>query len=57
MKQIDTLSVPQVARRLGCSHRYAYALVRSGKLKAKRTCGRWLVSVAEVEAFLRRGGR
>ena len=46
----------ELARALGISRTYAYALVRSGRIRALRVGSRWLVPVREVDDFLVRKG-
>jgi excisionase family DNA binding protein len=50
----DFLTVPAVARKLGCTLRYVYDLLYAGRLKADKVGGRWQIPVAEVEARLRK---
>lgn len=51
--QKEFFSVPQAARRLGCTLGYVYDLLYAGRLKAKKVAGRWRIPVAEVEARLK----
>jgi excisionase family DNA binding protein len=56
MKQENELTPVEAARRLGIGLDYLYALLWTGKLKARKIAGRWRIPVAEVEARLRRRG-
>jgi len=47
-RQNSELSVAEAARKLGVGLQYAYTLIYSGRLKARRVNGRWLVSSQAV---------
>lgn len=47
-QQKETLSVVEAAKRLNVEVNYAYALVRSGRLDARKTDGKWLVPADAV---------
>lgn len=49
----EKLSAVDAARRLGVGLDYLYSLLWSGKLPAKKTCGRWYIPAAAVEARLK----
>ncbi len=48
------ISVAEAARQLGVGLQYAYALIYSGRLAARRVNGRWLVPLAAVRERKRR---
>lgn len=50
MKSTKTLSVPAAARKLGCTLKYVYDLVYSGRMKAEKVAGRWHIPMSEIEA-------
>lgn len=50
----EFLSVPEAARKFGCTLGYVYDLLYADRLKAEKVAGRWQISVAEVEARLRK---
>ena len=50
----NSLSVPEVARKLGFTLKYVYDLVYAGKLKAEKVAGRWKIPVSEVNALAAR---
>lgn len=50
----EFFSVPEAARKLGCTLGYVYDLVYAGRLKAEKIAGRWRIPVAEVEVRLRK---
>lgn len=52
----EFLSVPEAARKLGCTLGYVYDLLYAGRLKAEKAAGRWQIPIAEVEARLRKRG-
>jgi Helix-turn-helix domain len=45
---------PKAAADIGLGHQNVYALVRSAKLPARRRGNRWLVAVADLDAFIER---
>jgi excisionase family DNA binding protein len=54
MKNPKFLSVPEAARRLGCSLKFIYDLTYAGKLGAEKVAGRWRIPFAKVEARRRK---
>ncbi len=57
MVQGESFGIPAVARRLGCTLKYVYDLVYSGRLPAQKICGLWQISAEAVEAHLKRRGQ
>ncbi len=53
MTERKTLTLPEVAQRLGMPYRAAYDLVLTGKLPAERTGRSFLVREEELERYLR----
>ena len=47
------LTVSQASRTLGITLDYVYRLIYSGKLVARKSEGRWLIPVADVESRLK----
>ena len=54
MKNQKFLTVPEAARRLGCSLKFVYDLVYAGKLGAEKVEGRWRIPLAAIEARRRK---
>ena len=50
------MTVAQTARTLGIAIGYVYALIWSGKLRAKKVNGQWRVSAEDVAARLKSRG-
>lgn len=50
--QKATMSVTEFAKWIGISRSLAYQLVKTGEVPAIRLSGRWLIPVAEAQAFL-----
>ena len=50
MKNQKFLTVPEAARRLGCSLKFVYDLVYAGKLGAEKVEGRWRIPLAAIDA-------
>lgn len=48
-----TIGIAETARRLRVGLAYAYSLIWSGKLVAEKKEGRWQISVAAVEDYIR----
>jgi len=44
------LTVSQASRTLGITLDYVYRLIYAGKLAARKSEGRWLIPVADVES-------
>ena len=47
------LTVSQASRTLGITLDYVYRLIYSGKLVARKSEGRWLIPVSDVESRLK----
>lgn len=47
------LTVSQASRTLGITLDYVYRLIYSGKLVARKSEGRWLIPVSNVESRLK----
>ena len=56
MSSEQTIDVREAARRLGVSLKNIYDLVWSGRLKADKVDGKWLISAPAVEARLKQRG-
>jgi excisionase family DNA binding protein len=52
----ETMSIVEAAKQLNVEVNYAYALARSGRLKARKDGRQWLVSAKAVEERLDRLG-
>jgi len=48
-RQPSEFSVAEAARKLGVGLQYTYTLIYSGRLRARRVQGRWLVSAEGVD--------
>ena len=57
MKNAKFLTVPEAARRLGCTIKYIYDLCYSGRLKAEKVTGRWRIPVNEIQDRLKQRGQ
>jgi excisionase family DNA binding protein len=58
MKQKNSeLSVPAVARQLGCSLKWIYDLIYCGKMSATKVAGRWRIPAGAVAERLKRRGQ
>lgn len=49
------IGVGQAAKILGCSRQYVFALVQTGRLKASKFLGRWLISETALEGITLKG--
>jgi excisionase family DNA binding protein len=56
MNSSKVLSVREAAQRLGCTLKYVYDLLYSGRLPAQKSGQQWRIPVAAVEARLRQRG-
>jgi excisionase family DNA binding protein len=54
MKIEATFTVPETARRLGCTTKYVYDLLYSGLIRATKRDGRWEIPVKAVDDRLAR---
>ena len=52
---LKLFSLPELQAILGCSYRSLQRYVQSGKLKGTKCCGKWRVSKAELERFIKAG--
>ena len=50
---MEKIKLIDVARRTGFSYQWIYHQVWEGKLKAHKVAGRWLISEAEAERFIK----
>jgi excisionase family DNA binding protein len=46
------ITVPELAKRLGCSIPYAQALIRKGKIRGRKGARGWVATTVAVEAYL-----
>jgi excisionase family DNA binding protein len=46
------ITVPELAKRLGCSIPLAQALIRKGKIRGRKAARGWVTTTAAVEAYL-----
>ena len=46
------ITVPELAKRLGCSIPHAQALVRSGKIRGRKVTRGWVTTPAAVDAYI-----
>jgi excisionase family DNA binding protein len=46
------ITVPELAKRLGCSVPHAQALIRTGKIRGRKVARGWVTTPAAVEAYL-----
>lgn len=53
MNSSREISVPELAKRLGCNIPRAQALVRTGRIPGCKTARGWVTTVAAVEKYLR----
>ena len=56
MNSPKVLSVREAARRLGCTLKYIYDLVYSGRLPAQKDGQQWRIPAEAVETRLRQRG-
>jgi len=47
------ISVPELAKRLGCSIPHAQALIRTGRIPGHKNSRGWVTTVAAVEKYTR----
>lgn len=52
----EDLSVAEAARQLGCTLKYVYDLLYSGRIMARKKHGRWCIPTSEIEARLKKRG-
>ena len=50
--QSDEITIPALAKRLGCSIPHAQALIRTGKIRGRKGVRGWVATNAAVEAYL-----
>jgi excisionase family DNA binding protein len=53
MAAAETMGVRTAAQRLGCTLKYVYDLLYSGRLPARKIARQWRIPAAAVEARLR----
>jgi Helix-turn-helix domain len=46
------ITVPELAKRLGCSIPHAQALIRTGKIRGRKAARGWVTTTTAVEACL-----
>jgi hypothetical protein len=51
------VTVPELAKRLGCSIPHAQALIRTGQIRGHKENHGWVTTTLEVEVYLDRRAR
>ena len=46
------ITVPELAKRLGCSIPHAQALIRKGEMRGRKVARGWVTTTAEVDAYI-----
>jgi hypothetical protein len=52
MESSREISIPTVAKRLGCTIPYAQTLVRTGRIPGRKTARGWVTTIAVVKEYL-----
>ena len=45
------ITVPELAKRLGCSIPHAQALIRTGRIPGRKTLRGWVTTIAALEKY------
>ena len=54
---MEKISVTEAARRLDCSLKWIYDLLRQGRLKAEKLGNLWRIDARSLESVRRKAGR